>query len=264
MASISLAQGSIGYLERGSTMDGHSPIVFLHGVGSDKSVWLPQLDHFGPNRRAVAFDYPGYGDSEAREPAGRDGFAAAILEAMDGLGLDRVHLCGLSLGGVVAIALYHRAPERSTSLILADSFARHPDGQAIYDRSVGASKTMTMIELAEARASALLGSGASDDLRGKVIWTMGAIDPAAYRQGADAVWLADQRARAAAIRTPTLVMCGDQDEITPPALSAELARLVPGAELELVAGAGHLANLEQPGEFNSIVEKFISKVEENS
>ena len=70
------------------------PIVFLHGVGSDKSVWRPQLDHFGQERRAVAFDYPGYGDSDpAPEGTTRDDYAAAILSAMAALGIGkRAHL----------------------------------------------------------------------------------------------------------------------------------------------------------------------------
>ncbi|MEO5808562.1 MAG: alpha/beta fold hydrolase [Sphingomicrobium sp.] len=264
MATLSLGQGAIGYFERGSKTNRRLPIIFLHGVGSDKSVWIRQLDHFGPDRRAVAFDFPGYGDSEARHQAGRDDVAAIIVEAIAGLGLDRVHVCGLSLGGVIAIALHHRAPDRCASLILADSFARHPDGQAIYDRSVAASKSMTMRELAEARAPALLGSAAGDELRAEVIETMSGIDPAAYRQGAEAVWLADQRKRAAAINGPTLVVCGDEDRITPPLLSEELVQLVPGAKLAMIHGAGHLPNIEQPDAFNSTVDKFISETETNS
>ena len=80
MASIWTARGRIGYLEAGS--GDATPIVFLHGVGSDKSVWRPQLEHFGKSRRAVAFDYPGYGESDLVENAGRDDFAASILAAM--------------------------------------------------------------------------------------------------------------------------------------------------------------------------------------
>ena len=75
---------------------------------------------------------------------------------------------------------------------------------------------------------------------------MAAIDPAAYRIGAEAVWLADQRDRATAIDVPTLILVGEEDGITPPALSEELARLIPGSRLELIADAGHLANAEQP------------------
>ena len=99
--------------------------------------------------------------------ATRDDFAAAILAAMDALGIERAHVCGLSLGGVVAIAMHAAAPERCASLIIADSFAVHPDGQGIHDRSVAASRSMTMRELAEARAGVLLGSAATDELRAR-------------------------------------------------------------------------------------------------
>ena len=98
--------------------------------------------------------------------------------------IDRAHICGLSLGGVVAIAIHALAPDRCASLILADSFAVHPDGQAIHDRSVAASQAMSMRALAEARAPLLLGAAASDAVKAEVIATMGAIDPAAYRLGA--------------------------------------------------------------------------------
>ena len=258
MGSIATARGRIGYVEAGS--GAATPIIFLHGVGSDKSVWRPQLDHFGKSRRAVAFDYPGYGESEFAEGATRDDYAAAILSALDALGVRKAHICGLSLGGVIAIAMHAAAAERCASLIIADSFAIHPDGQAIYDRSVAASQSMTMRQLAEARTGLLLGSSASPDLRAEVVDTMGAIDPAAYRLGAAAVWLADQRDRAAAIDVPSLVLVGEEDGITPPELSEELHRLVPASKLRRIPAAGHLANIEQPQAFNSAIQSFLSEL----
>ena len=87
--------------------------------------------------------------------ATRDDFARAALAVLDALGIDRAHICGLSLGGVVAIAMHRLAPERCASLILADTFAVHPDGQAIHDRSVAASQAMTMARAGRrARAAA--------------------------------------------------------------------------------------------------------------
>src|SRR5690242_10490955 len=106
MARITTADGTaIGYDEAGS--GDRTPLVFLHGVGSDKSVWRRQLDHFASERRTLAFDYPGYGDSDpAPEGTSRDDYARAMLSAMDALGIARAHVCGLSLGGVVAIAMH--------------------------------------------------------------------------------------------------------------------------------------------------------------
>jgi 3-oxoadipate enol-lactonase len=248
--------GTVGFSEQGS---GPIPIIFLHGVGSDKSVWAPQLDHFGRARRAVAFDYPGYGESIFLEGASRDDFAAAILAAMERLDIARAHICGLSLGGVVAIAMHSAAPERCASLILADTFAVHPDGSGIYERSVAASTDLRA--LAEARVDLLLAQPADPDMKSEVVETMARIHPAAYRIGAEAVWLADQRERARAVHVPTLVICGSEDQVTPPELSLELVDLIEGARYEQIDGAGHLSNLERPAAFNRIVDAFLAQVE---
>lgn len=257
MPRLETLLGAIGVAERGA---GGVPIVFLHGVGSDKSVWRPQLDHFGRSRRAVAFDYPGYGDSDpAREGATRDDYAAAILAAMDALAVERAHICGLSLGGVVAIAVHAAAPVRCASLVIADSFAVHPLGRAIHERSVAASHDMRA--LAQGRVDFLLAQPADPEVRREVVETMARIDPAAYRIGAEAVWLADQRDRVAAIAVPTLILCGEHDQPTPPDLSLELHSMIAGSRLEMIAGAGHLSNLEQSTSFNGLVEEFIEKAD---
>jgi 3-oxoadipate enol-lactonase len=248
----------IGYREAGG--GDATPIVFLHGVGSDKSVWHPQLAHFAHDRRAIAFDYPGYGDSDpAPEGTTRDDYAWAIVSAMHALGVDRAHLCGLSLGGVVAIAMHHADAQRCASLILADTFAEHPQGRAIYQRGIAGSRDLSA--MAEARIDALLAQPADPAVRRQVVETMSRIDPNAYRTGAEAVWLADQRERAAQIRVPTLVLCGAEDRVTPPALSTALTRLIPGAQYDAIEGAGHLSNLERADEFNTFVGAFIRGVD---
>jgi 3-oxoadipate enol-lactonase len=259
MGQISTSAGTIGVSEAGS--GSATPIIFLHGVGSDKSVWKPQLDHFGEQRRSIALDYPGYGESGFVAGATREDFATAILAAMDALGIASAHICGLSLGGVIAIAMHTAAANRCASLIIADSFAVHPDGRGIFDRSVAASRSMTMRALAQARAGMLLGSAASAQLKAEVIDTMAAIDPEAYRLGASAVWLADQRDQAAIIDKPTLIICGNEDEITPPSLSEELVALIPGSRLEMISAAGHLANAEQPDQFNAAINCFLAEIE---
>ena len=259
MARITTATGvTIGYEDAG--VSDATPIVFLHGVGSDKSVWRPQIEHFRRERRAVAFDYPGYGESDsAPEGMTRDDYATTILAAMTELGISRAHVCGLSLGGVVAIAMHHAWPKRIASLILADTFAEHPDGRGIYDRSMAASSDLRA--LAEARVDVLLGQPADPTVRSEVVETMARIDPAAYRIGVEAVWLASQRDRARRIAVPTLILCGTEDKATPPALSNELLQLVPGAQYETIAGAGHLSNLERPDDFNLVVDAFVRGVD---
>ena len=102
---------------------------------------------------------------------------------------------------------------------------------------------------------------ADPTVRSEVIETMARIDPAAYRIAAGAVWLADQRERATAIQIPTLVLCGAEDRITPPALSTVLTNLIPCAHCELIERAGHLSNMEQPDKFDALVDAFIRGVD---
>ena len=256
MAILETSLGNIGYREQGS---GGTPLVFLHGIGSDKSAWDPQLAHFGKKRRTIAFDYPGYGESGPlveRSGAPHDQFAEAIAAALDALGIDRVHLCGLSLGGVVAISIAHRTPERLASLIIADSFARHPDGPAIVERSVTASTDMAA--LAKARVPHLLAEPADEALAEGLVGTMSNIDPSTFRFASRAVWLADQRDRAKSMNLLALVLCGERDLITPPILSHELAGLIGDSRVELIASAGHLPNLEQPAAFDRALNQFLS------
>ena len=263
MGRIATSVGQIGVAEAGGGAE--TPLIFLHGVGSDKSVWRPQLEHFGRTRRTLAFDYPGYCESDpARVDADHDDFAEAILAALDALGIGRPHVCGLSLGGVVAIALHAAAPERIASLVIADSFAVHPEGRTIHDRSVNASMALGMRALAEQRAPLLLASTTPETVRDEVIATMAAIDPQAYRIGARAVWLADQRERVRHLRVPTLILVGSEDPVTTPALSEELAGLIPGSRLSVIAGASHLANLDKPAEFNAEIDAFLNEVEEKA
>lgn len=263
---IATAKGAIGIehlgrVELAEDEIAPTPIIFLHGVGSDKSVWRPQLGFFGHSRHAIALEYPGYGESDpADSEADHDDFAAAILAAMDALEIERAHVCGLSLGGIVAIAIHHAAPHRCASLIIADSFSVHPDGRGIFNRSVKSSRAMTMRELAEERAEVLLAPNAPDALRDEVIATMTAISPDAYRVGARSVWLADQRERLDGIEVPTLVIVGDQDRVTPPMLSRDLSNRIAGSRLVEIHGAGHLTNIEQPAAFNAAVDQFLAGI----
>jgi 3-oxoadipate enol-lactonase len=257
MARITSNDLQIGYDERGSG----DALVFLHGVGSDKSVWARQLAHFAPAWRAIALDYPGYGESDLpAHDLDRLSIASYIRGALDALGIAATHVVGLSMGGVIGLELALGWPERVRSLTLADSFARHPDAEAFLARSRAALETMSMREFAAARVGALLAPGAPEELRREVVETMGRIDKRTYAWASAAVWTPDYRAALRQIAAPTLVLVGEHDQITPPAFSEELASTIPGARLVVIPSAGHIANIDNPATFNLLVEEFLKNV----
>ena len=201
-----------------------------------------------------------YGDSDpASDETTREDYASAVIGALRGLNIKQAHVCGLSLGGVIAIAMYAQAPQLCASLIIADSFAFHPDGGAIYERSLAGSRDMRA--MAEARVDFLLAQPPDADVRSEVVETMSRIDPASYRIGANAVWLADQRDRASRIAALTLILCGEEDSATPPLLSRELHGMIPNSQIAMISGAGHLANIERPDRFNELVDAFVRGVD---
>lgn len=261
MGEVTTKRGIIGVDEARPAAPEELPLLFLHGVGSDKSIWRPQLSEFGHRQHVIAADYPGYGDSDFHPDASRDDFAHAMLALLDAKNIERAHICGLSLGGVIAMAMAALAPDRVASLILADTFAVHPDGRAIHDRSIAGAAELGMGGLADARVDSLLGIDPPPGLRDEVVNVMTQIPLPAYRLGARAVWLADQRERAAAITAPSLVLCGDEDRITPPELSRDLAGLIPNARLAFITGAGHLSNAERPGAFNDLLKEHLATVD---
>ncbi|MDQ3686758.1 MAG: alpha/beta hydrolase [Acidobacteriota bacterium] len=262
MAVVRVNDLHIGYNEARPTW-GDSPtgdaVLFLHGVGSDKSAWDAQLEHFGMTHRAVALDYPGYGESDfPASELNREEIARCIFGAMDELKIEEAHVIGLSMGGVIALEMHRQNSSRFRSLTLANTFACHPEAGRIIERSQHVFASMTMRSFAETRVESLLTANAQPALKRKVVETMARIDKRTYAWASVAVWTADYRHYLPSIITPTLVIASDHDQPTPPVLSGELCAAVPTARMEVISAAGHLSNIENPIAFNALVERFIS------
>lgn len=259
MSVIEIDDFKIGYQETGKT-DDKPPLVFLHGVGSDKSVWQNQLRYFGKSRRAIAFDYLGYNESSlATNDLSRAEIALSILAALDKLEIKRADFCGLSMGGLIALEIYKQQSEIVRSLVLANTFARHPNGAAIAARSLEFIKQNSMRAFAEQRVNHLLAPHTSESTRRQVVETMARINKQTYVWASKAVWTADYLDLLPKIAVPVLVIGGDSDEPTPPALSIELAENIKNARLEIIENAAHLSNLDQPETFNRLIQNFIKE-----
>ena len=257
MGFIKVGDFKIGFAQAGNATE-NPPLVFLHGVGSDKSVWDFQLKRLSKNRRVFAFDYPGYGESDLPEnDLSLAEIARYIFGAMRELKIEKAHICGLSMGGLIAFEMLAQKPKRIASLILANTFAKHPNGALMAERSLTFIKTHSMREFAEQRVDFLLAPETEKSVRNQVVETMAQINKESYSWASQAVWTADYTDLLSKINIQTLVIGGQTDQPTPPDLSRELAYKITGAKMVIIQNAAHLSNLDQPQIFNRLLETFL-------
>ena len=272
MTSFATSDGlKIGYVVAGSG----PPIVFLHGVGATKKSWQPQLDMLSERFRCIALDYRGYGDSDvppdaslkpdARDPKAisRAAYARDVIAVLDALGIDAAHLCGCSLGGVVAMETYDAKPARVKSLALVDTFAYYPTGAEKMDERIATLDKLGIEEFAKTRAPAIFKPDAAPEVVEQARADMASIPLAVYKASTRVTWTGDYRALLPRISIPAEVFWGEQDtQIAPFAMSDELAQGIPTCSgVVRIPHAGHLANADNPEFFNLALEAFIDSVE---
>ena len=239
-------------------------VVCLHGIGGHRRHWDDQLAAFAPHFTAAAWDARGYGDSEDYDgPLRFADFGADLLRVLDHFGAARAHLVGLSLGGRIARDFCLRHPDRVATLVLANTSAGFdtltPDEVEAFIRArrgpLEAGRTPR--ELAPELARGLIAPEAVPGAYDRLLASMAALRKDSYLKTIEASTREDRGARLEGIRVPTLVVTSDQDRLYTPALAAGIARRIPGARLALIAGAGHLSNIEQPARFNAAVLPFL-------
>ena len=261
----------IAYAEAGSG----PPIVFLHGVGATKRMWEPQLSMLSERFRCISIDYRGYGESDvppetslakdARDAKAisRAAYARDVIAVLDAAGIEAAHLCGCSLGGVVALETYDAKPARVLSLALVDTFAFYPNGATSMDERIATLDKLGIAEFAKTRAPGVLKPDAPADLVESVRADMASIPLSVYKASTRATWTGDYRALLPRVDVPAEVFWGECDTaIAPLALSEELADGLPTCSgVVRVAHAGHLPNLDNAQFFNLALEAFVDSVE---
>jgi pimeloyl-ACP methyl ester carboxylesterase len=253
----------IAYTDRGRG----STVLLLHGIGSAHDAFAPQVPALEDGYRCVAWDAPGYGhSSDPPSPPGMGGYAAAAADLLAHLDATPAHLVGVSWGAVIAVRLALRHPHLVRSLVLADSSrgaGTDPERAFAMRRRSDDLRLLGAGQFAAQRAPKLV-TGASPDLADDVAAAMArAIRLPGYGWAADALAQTDHLPRLAELRLPTLVVVGEHDAVTGVDASRELATAIPGARLEVIPGAGHLANQERPATFNRLVRGFLDEVDEN-
>ena len=248
-------------------VEGRGPaVVFLHGIGGNRTNWYGQLAALGDSYAAVTWDARGYGDSgQGHGPLRFGDFADDVVRLLDHLGAERAHVVGLSMGGMIAQDLAGRAPDRVATLVLADSspgFGSAPEAareEFLAQRLAPLDRGLTPADIAPDLVGALVSPKASEAVRAQLQASMAALRSEPYRQALHAIVTTDFRDVLGRLRVPVLVLVGEEDQVTPPSASRFLAREIPGAELVTIPDAGHLTNLEQPAAFDRALRAFLDR-----
>ena len=239
-------------------------LLFVHGYPFDGSLWRHQAGAV-PGWRTLIPDLRGLGRSDAPDLGySMATYADDLAGLLDALGVDEVVLAGLSMGGYVAFEFLRRHRPRVRGLVLVDSRAQgdSAEGRKGRDAAMAAAREGGAPLIADQMLPRLLAASAAEPLRESVRAMMAAA-PVAGLLGA----LAAMRDRPdstgflpSLAGLPTLIVVGEEDQLTPPKDAEAIAKAIPGARLAVIPHAGHLAPLEQPEAFNEHLRTFLVRL----
>lgn len=257
---IALSRGiDIAYDDVGTGL----PVVFLHGFPHNRSLWAPQLGGLLARARCVAPDLRGFGDSEISGPYTMDRYADDVIAMLDALQIERAVIAGLSMGGYIAFAIWRRHRQRVRALILADTRpgADSEEARAKRREHIALARAKGSGAVADALIAGMVGRTTREkhpDIADAVhrMLTMAPVDGVI---GALEAMIArpDSTPTLATIDVPTLIIVGDEDVLTPPKEAQAMHEQIPGSRLEVLAGAGHVSNVERPAAFNHVASEFL-------
>lgn len=242
-------------------------LLFLHGLGGGHHAWDAQLHHFSKlGYAAHAWDQPGYGHSPTVEPYDLEQVTGALARLIESLGAgEPVVLIGHSMGGLIAQEAYARYPHLVKALALCFTSAAFVGGsnfakQFVAERVGPLDEGQTMAQIA-ARLTPTHGGSKSDPAGAELAERiMASLSPETYRKSVHLLTTFDRRSDLAKIAVPTLLIAGAEDRTAPQAIMASMQRKIPGSELVVLEGCGHLGPMEQPAEFNAALEPFLRKM----
>jgi pimeloyl-ACP methyl ester carboxylesterase len=235
-------------------------LLLLHVWPLDASMWEPQIEALGGATTIAAPNHPGFGGTALQGGTmTMDAAADAAAEAATQAGLDRMVVCGLSIGGYIAFSFWRRHRDRVAGFILASTRATADDDEGRQRRIVLAERLRAegngfMVE----NPPPLLSADAPQDLQDRVKGIIG-------RQPAESIAAAslgmaerpDSTGDLAGIDVPTMIIAAEGDLLIPPQQTKDMAAQIPNARLESLDRAGHLSNLEAPEEFNRLIREHL-------
>ncbi|MBP6334619.1 MAG: alpha/beta hydrolase [Bacteroidia bacterium] len=242
----------------------NDPIIFIHGFPFDKSSWEPQTDHLKSTRRVIAYDIRGFGKSgRGNQTLSMDLFANDLKHLLAYLQIDQVVAVGLSMGGYILMNALNKYPELFEGLVFCDT-------QCIADSKEGKEKRMKTIEQIKTNGLDEFAKGfinnifSKDSIQNKTAM-VDKIKNCILSTPQDTITdtliaLAerpDMCSSLSKISVPTMILCGEEDVVTPLSQSEFMLKSIKHAVLKSIPNAGHMSNLEQPNLFNQFLEMHV-------
>ena len=262
MPSIDINGTRFNYSERGAG----TPLVLVHGFPLDNRVWDEQVAGLSDRFRVIAPDLRGFGQTRSEQAFSMESLADDLHQLLTKIGARPCVLAGLSMGGYVALTYDARYPTDLKGLVLVDTRAEADSTEAKQGREkmIETVRASGSVAVASAMMPKMLAPDAQQgrpELMQKLRGIMEAC-PAKTIEHALAAMRdrRDFRDRLASIAVPTLIVVGDQDAITPPAMSEFMAREIPKAKLIVIKGSGHMSPMEQPGQVNQVLRTFVESL----
>lgn len=237
-------------------------IVLSSSIGTTMDMWRPQLAALEERFTVVRYDHRGHGGSPApRGPYRLDDLGGDVLDLLDQLDLDQVGFAGLSLGGMTGMWLAAHAPERVGRLALICTSAKTGTPEHWHERAsaVLADGCAVVADTATQRWFTQEFRDHSPEVVQQYADMLTATPATGYAACCAAIGAMDLRADLSRIAAPTLVIAAEEDPATPPEHARLIAEAVPAARLEIVPGAAHLANVEQPDTVTNLLVTHFSR-----
>jgi pimeloyl-ACP methyl ester carboxylesterase len=239
-------------------------VVFIHGFPLNPSMWDPQLSLASRGWRLIVPELRGFGEGLADPPvASIDDYAGDVVDLLDKLHVETAVVCGLSMGGYIAFSMFRHAPTYFRAMVLADTRSQGDTPEAVTGRQN--MQQLVREKGVGAVADALLPRLVGDTTRRERPAVVEAVRKQIVGNSVESIAGAltalmtrpDSTSILSTIRCPVQIIVGDEDAITPPPLSEQMHRDIPGSELTVIKGAGHMSNMEQPTVFNDALARFL-------
>lgn len=243
-------------------------LLCIHGFPLDGSFWQPQAEGLSGAAHVLAPDLRGFGTDARHLPEAMtmESYAEDLKELLDEAGIERAVLCGLSMGGYVAMAFAERWPERVQGLILCNtrSTADTDEGRAAREQTALDALSKGAGVIARAMIPKVLSQRTRDEqpaVAARIEALMARQRPEAIAAAARGMALRRDRTDVLRrIAVPTLIVTGSHDELMPLQTSESMHRAMPGSELLVIEGAAHLSSAEAPVAFSTAVAGFLKRL----